>query len=97
MDLRFNELKTIPDNAFLDIFTLKAPNLNVNLIKKLPLNAFVSNMNMRYFDASYSEIKEFNDEMFRKTHNWKKLYYTVTRFKRFKRTLRSFVTWNSLV
>lgn len=71
LDLRFNELQIVPDDAFLDLFNIEELNLSGNLIRKLPSNAFVSNMNMRYFDASYNEIKEFNDEMF--SHNFQEL------------------------
>lgn len=65
LDLRFNEIEAIPDDAFIDLFSLEVLTLSGNLIKKLPNNfAFVSMMELRYFDASDNEIREFDDEIF---------------------------------
>lgn len=62
LDLRFNELESIPVDVFLDLFTLEVLTISGNLIKKLPLNAFVSLMELRFFDASDNEIESFDDE-----------------------------------
>jgi Leucine-rich repeat (LRR) protein len=64
LDLRYNDIESIPDDAFIDLFNLEVLTLSGNSIKKLPSNAFVSMMELRYFDASDNEISEFNDEMF---------------------------------
>ena len=64
LDLRFNEIEAIPEDAFIDLFNLEVLTVSGNLIKELPMNAFISMMELRYFDASDNEIKEFDDEIF---------------------------------
>lgn len=64
LDLRYNEIQTIPGDAFVDLFNLEVLTISGNLIKMLPTNAFVSMMDLRYFDASDNEITEFDDEVF---------------------------------
>lgn len=64
LDLRFNELESLPADAFLDLFELEILTISGNLIKKLPTNAFVSMMKLRYFDAGDNEIRQFDDEIF---------------------------------
>lgn len=67
LDLRFNEIESLPPDAFLDLFELESLTISGNLIKDLPTNAFVSMMELRYFDAGDNEIRHFDDEMF--VHN----------------------------
>lgn len=64
LDLRYNEIESIPDDAFIDLFSLEILTISGNLIKKLPTNALVSMMDLRYFDASDNEIKDFDGEIF---------------------------------
>lgn len=64
LDLRYNEIKSIPEDAFIDLFSLEVLTISGNLIKKLPTNALVSMMDLRYFDASDNEIEAFDDEIF---------------------------------
>jgi Leucine-rich repeat (LRR) protein len=69
LDLRFNEIETIPDDVFLDLFSLEVLTMSGNQLKSLPTNCFVTMLSLRYFDASDNSIESFNDEIFVQNEN----------------------------
>lgn len=69
LDLRFNEIETIPDDAFLDLFSLEVLTVSGNQLTRLPTNSFVTMLSLRYFDASDNLIEFFNDEIFVQNEN----------------------------
>lgn len=90
LDLRFNEIETIPDDAFIDLFNLEVLTISGNLIKKLPMNAFVSTMELRYFDASDNEVKEFDDEIFSQSSKLEEILLENNRIKHIKSKFQKF-------
>lgn len=69
LDLRFNEIESIPNDAFLDLFSLEVLTLSGNQLTSLPANCFVTMLSLRYFDASDNQIESFNDEIFTQNEN----------------------------
>lgn len=63
LDLRFNEIETLANDVFLDLFNLEVLSISGNFLKKLPLNAFLNLHSLRYFDVSDNEISIFEDEV----------------------------------
>jgi hypothetical protein len=63
LDLRFNELESLDNDVFLDLFNLEILSLSGNFIKKLPSNAFLNLHSLRYFDVSDNDIALFDDEI----------------------------------
>lgn len=90
LDLRYNEIESIPDDAFLDLFNVEVLTISGNLIKKLPLNAFVSMMELKYFDASDNEIKEFDDEMLSQNSQLEEILLENNKIKRIQSNFAKF-------
>jgi Leucine-rich repeat (LRR) protein len=63
LDLRYNEIESIPNDVFLDLFNLEILSISGNYLKKLP-NAFINLHNLRFIDSSDNEISAFDDDVF---------------------------------
>lgn len=90
LDLRYNEIATIPDDAFLDLFSLEVLTISGNVIKTLPMNAFVSLMDLRFFDASDNEIGAFDDEILSQSSKLQEILLENNKIKRINSNFERF-------
>lgn len=90
LDVRYNEIETLPNDVFLDLFKLEILSLSGNFLKRLPPNAFINLHNLRYIDVSDNEISIFNDEILSSNLELEEILFDHNRIKSIKANFERF-------
>lgn len=90
LDVRYNEIESLPNDVFLDLFNLEVLSISGNYLKRLPPTLFINLHSLRYLDVSDNEISVFDDEILSSNVELEEILLEHNRIKSIKANFERF-------